>query len=168
MTFTHNSGTVLISPSLCCPWSRAQGNICKNASTELARQGPQNRINGSLPATNDGDSPAYPPPPLLLVKCPRRNWTGSTAGFWSHSLLSTYGNTEGTVRGPRLSAVNPHHCSLAPCCWGGGRGQGPGQEFLTPLQGPLLFPPAVTAGACPPLAVTLVFGRAPESTVSVL
>lgn len=95
-TFTHNSGTVLISPSFCCPWSRAQGNICKNMSTELARQSLQNRISRSLPATNNGDSPAYPPPPLLLVKCPRRNWTGSTAGFWSHSLLSTYGNTEGT------------------------------------------------------------------------
>lgn len=95
-TFTHNSGTVLISPSFCCPWSGAQGNICKNVSTELTRQSLQNRIGGSLPAMNDGDSPAYPPPPLLLVKCPRHNWMGSTAGFWSHSLLSTYGNTEGT------------------------------------------------------------------------
>lgn len=95
----------------------------------MCPRSPQNRIGGSFPATNDGDSLAYPPPPLPLVKCPQRNWTGSTAGFWFHSLLSTYGNTEGIVRKPGPSSVNPRYCSLAPCCWGReGGSQWPGDR----------------------------------------
>lgn len=62
------------------------------------------------------DSPAFPVPQHQLLKCPRRSWTGSTAGFWCHSLPSTWIKAEG-IKSLCLRVLIIHYRSLDPSCW---------------------------------------------------
>lgn len=110
MTVTHNLGDSPNFPvTLLSLFGSSLGNTGQRVqNVELAQWTPQNRIGGSLPVMNDGDSPAFPGPPRQPLKCLQRNWTGSTAGFWFRSHLSTYMETQRGSEGLGLAIITAH------------------------------------------------------------